>query len=123
MNSLPLTHAAFHSDESNVTNVNLTLDFEPAHTEFNACRGHLAVSSPPSIKGEASVDGKLLLMRETSLRNTEFVYGLVVYTGAHTAIQMSSNSGEKSPVKQSHVQRYVVQRHIVVCFCFCFCCC
>jgi hypothetical protein len=34
------------------------------------------------------LDGKCLLMRETNLRNCPYIYGIVVYTGNDTKIQM-----------------------------------
>jgi len=56
---------------------------------------------------EFSVDGKSLMMRETNLRNCDFIYGLVVYTGNDTKIQRSNLEGEKPKTKVSYIMRQV----------------
>lgn len=44
-----------------------------------------------NLEGQAepiTLDGKCLLMRETTLRNCEYIYGMVLYAGKDTKIQV-----------------------------------
>lgn len=43
-----------------------------------------------------------ILLRGSSLRNTEWCYGISVYTGHDTKVMMNSS---KSLVKQSHIDK------------------
>ena len=54
-----------------------------------------------------------LLLRGSKLRNTEDVYGVVVYTGCDTKIMKNS---ERSKVKTSHIQRKTNELIIVIFF-------
>jgi magnesium-transporting ATPase (P-type) len=51
--------------------------------------------------------GKFLVMRETNLRNCDYIIGLVVYTGNDTKIQMSNRSSAKAKEKKSRIMRMV----------------
>jgi magnesium-transporting ATPase (P-type) len=53
------------------------------------------------------INGKALLMRETNLKNCEYIYGLVVYVGNDTKIQRSNMEGEKAKTKKSRIMRWV----------------
>lgn len=90
------------------------LTYEPPNKRFDSFRGIMRLhhsDANPSMSGEASteirLDGKALLMRETNLKNTDFIYGLVVYTGNDTKIQRSNLEGEKARVKVSQIMRQV----------------
>jgi phospholipid-translocating P-type ATPase (flippase) len=78
--------------------------------------------------GKATVNGSIeqaltlnnMFLRCTSLRNTKFVYGLVLNTGYDTKISMSGNK-EKS-IKSSTVERQINQQvfptiFILICLC------
>ncbi len=62
-----------------------------------------------------SVDHKGLLLRETVLRNTSYVFGLSVYTGDDTKIRKSISEGEKPALKNSRIMR-LVDKFIVFMF-------
>ncbi|CBZ55965.1 hypothetical protein NCLIV_063910 [Neospora caninum Liverpool] len=61
--------------------------------------GHMIVTWP---QADAAFSIQQLLLRGCKLRNTEWVLGLVVYTGVETKIQMNSSS---PPRKSSRVER------------------
>eukprot|EP00361_Fabrea_salina_P005890 CAMPEP_0202437164 /NCGR_PEP_ID=MMETSP1345-20130828/28116_1 /ASSEMBLY_ACC=CAM_ASM_000843 /TAXON_ID=342563 /ORGANISM="Fabrea Fabrea salina" /LENGTH=87 /DNA_ID=CAMNT_0049050819 /DNA_START=60 /DNA_END=319 /DNA_ORIENTATION=+ len=48
------------------------------------------------------LDMKQLLMRGSLLKNTEYVYGVVIYTGHETKVMLNS---KKAPSKMSNVLR------------------
>ncbi len=56
---------------------------------------------------QISIDGQLLLMRETNLRNTDFVNGVVLYSGNDTKIQRSNLEGEKPRIKSSKITKAI----------------
>lgn len=87
----------------------LELVYEDANKRFDAFRGTLRVGSSDG-RGHSEdihVDGKSLVMSETNLRNNDFIYGLVVYSGVDTKIQMSNNAGGRAKIKQSRIMRVV----------------
>lgn len=97
--------AIFENPES-PANYNITLNYEPPNKAFDEFRGQMIMDFGGTKKA-IDVDGSILLMRETNLRNTDFIFGLVVYTGNDTKIQRSNNSGQKAKIKKSRVFRMV----------------
>ena len=86
----------------------LELAYEAPNKRFDSFRGWLrCTSASTGERHEAAVDGSALLMRETIVRNTDFLYGLVVYTGNDTKIQRSNLDGERPKVKVSRIMRMV----------------
>lgn len=83
----------------------LDLTIEPPNSRFSSFRGTLRLKG----KGdkEIKLDGSHLLMRETVLRNCDFIYGICVYTGNDTKIQMSNAEGVKAEGKISRIMRLV----------------
>jgi len=89
-------------------NIDLQVRYEPPNKKFDSFFGTLSLQIPGApTRFEISVNGHSLLMRETNLKNTDCIYGLVVYTGNDTKIQRSSLEGEKPRVKQSKIMRRV----------------
>lgn len=78
-----------------------TLSYEPPNKRFDEFQGHLEIASEP--RASEDIDGKYLLMRETNLRNTDYIYGLVVYTGEDTKIQRSNRSTGAPKLKRSKI--------------------
>ncbi|KAI9599443.1 hypothetical protein BDF19DRAFT_428725 [Syncephalis fuscata] len=63
-----------------------------------------------SLLSRASLDIRNLLLRGTILRNTPYVYGLVVYSGEQTKIRQNAlkNARTKAPMLQRQVNRAVI---------------
>ena len=95
MNSMVQTKALC-ANEKDIEKLALTLTYEAPNKRFDSFRGHIQMKCGDN--SEFSVDGKSLIMRETNLRNCDYIYGLVVYTGNDTKIQRSNLEGEKPKV-------------------------
>ena len=104
MNSMPTTRHITQADALLATQ--LTLTFEQPNKTFDSFRGYLSAACGSDVR-EGGVDGKALLMRETILRNTDWIVGLVVYTGDDTKMQRSNLDGEKPKQKVSRIMRQV----------------
>ena len=77
--------------------------------------GNIEVSTAKSHATDGQripVDASQLLLRGSQLRNTKFVYGLVVYTGSETKLMKNSR---QAPLKQSNVE-YSVNYQILYMF-------
>jgi magnesium-transporting ATPase (P-type) len=105
MNSVPMTRGVC-SDDNKAGKFQCSIAYEPPNKRFDSFRGTMLIESVDP-RPEVSIDGKALLMRETNLRNCEFIYGLVVYTGNDTKIQRSNLEGEKPKIKVSRIMREV----------------
>jgi len=126
MNSLISAHSFFpfaQDDKKNpippsseaMAKFDCTLRYEKPNADFDKFKGCIGVT----LNGKReffTVDAKSLLLRETVLRNTDYIYGLIVYTGNSTKIQMSNNAGVKAAVKVSRIMRWV-QNYLKIMFC------
>jgi phospholipid-transporting ATPase len=101
MSCHPATKAYCDKPEK-MSKMNFELVYEAPNKRFDSLRGMIKIDGQ-----EVAVDGKSLLMRETNLKNCAFIYGLVVYTGNDTKIQVSNSEGEKAKVKVSWIMRQV----------------
>lgn len=99
--SILMTRQYFlEGDSHGPANFQARLDYETPNKKFDEFRGELTVENHLE-----KVCGKFLLMRETNLRNTEWIIGVVAYTGDDTKIQRSNMAGEKPRPKKSKVFR------------------
>lgn len=91
------------SSEADVERAAFVLDSEPPHQNLYVYNGVLRYNDPTN--GEArkeSVTINELLLRGCMVRNTDWIVGLVVFTGADTKIML--NGGE-TPSKRSKIER------------------
>ena len=86
------------SSPEQLINHGLRLECEPPNSMIHQFHGTLSIS-----KGrQAPVDASSLLLRGSSVKNTRWVLGLVVYTGPETKIVMNSRN---TPRKLSSIER------------------
>jgi len=80
-----------------------TLTAEGPNKDLYHFSGALELAASAGIQGgRFSLDEKNMCLRSCSLRNTAFVYGLVIYTGHETKITKNST---KAPSKYSNLER------------------
>mmetsp|Transcript_16351 Transcript_16351/g.27006 ORF Transcript_16351/g.27006 Transcript_16351/m.27006 type:complete len:1552 (+) Transcript_16351:172-4827(+) len=75
--------------------------------------GHISHHRPVSAYHEAALNESQLLLRGVRVRNTKWVYGVVVYTGKNT--KLSRNNKQRPPSKYGHLDREM-NRYILVIF-------
>eukprot|EP00462_Mataza_sp_D1_P024450 CAMPEP_0175135858 /NCGR_PEP_ID=MMETSP0087-20121206/8961_1 /TAXON_ID=136419 /ORGANISM="Unknown Unknown, Strain D1" /LENGTH=1356 /DNA_ID=CAMNT_0016418565 /DNA_START=258 /DNA_END=4328 /DNA_ORIENTATION=+ len=81
------------------------LEYEPPNKNFDFFRGKITVTSNTPYEG--NIGSSDLLMRETILRNTEFIYGIIMYSGNDTKIQRSTLEGERPKLKKSAIFKLI----------------
>lgn len=86
-----------HFETSTAASMPFQVDVEAAHERMHECRGAYAWAGRPG-----SLDMENVLFRATTLRETQWVIGLVIYTGAQTKVMMNS---QKATFKQSVLYR------------------
>ncbi|KAL7680373.1 putative P-type ATPase, HAD-like superfamily [Plasmopara halstedii] len=87
------------------------VESELPNGDINTYSGTLYVDENPNGEG-VPLTLKNMLLRGSKLRNTSFVYGMVVNTGIDTKIMMSS--GDEFPVKISSIDEMTNRQVIVV---------
>eukprot|EP00475_Leptophrys_vorax_P015182 TRINITY_DN2154_c0_g1_i1.p1 TRINITY_DN2154_c0_g1~~TRINITY_DN2154_c0_g1_i1.p1 ORF type:complete len:1151 (+),score=308.65 TRINITY_DN2154_c0_g1_i1:37-3489(+) len=114
------THVGL-KEEKDVGNRDLlsgTLSLEAPNKNFDQFKGKIELGEKDAIFLEAST----LLLRDTCLKNTDWIIGMIVYTGADTKIRRNASGGSKR-LKRSSVSlqldkfmmvMFVVQ--IILCF-------
>ena len=88
--------------EEDVEHASFVLDSEPPHANLYAYNGVLRFNDPEGAERLEPVTTNELLLRGCALRNTNWVIGLVVFTGADTKIML--NGGE-TPSKRSKIEK------------------
>lgn len=103
--SLPATRVLCR-DAASMDKLHLSFMYEAPTPHFDTLRGIMKVTNGDRTE-TVNVDGKSLLMRETSLRNCDYIYGLAIYCGNGTKIQMSNAQSGKPKAKTSDIMRKV----------------
>ncbi|KAG2438842.1 hypothetical protein HXX76_005382 [Chlamydomonas incerta] len=86
---------------------------EGGRWNFRASQRRASTRMPPPQEYVASLPASAVVLRGCSLRNTECIYGVVVYAGHDTKIFMNST---EAPSKRSYIER-TVDRIILLFFC------
>jgi len=73
-------------------NIKLLVDAEPPNQELYKFEGSLNINDDKD--GAKPADSKQLLLRGAFLRNTEWILGIVVYTGMDTKIMKNAEAGK-----------------------------
>lgn len=121
LSSLQATHESCRSLDT-LKDLHIRITYEPPTSIFDAFRGEMTVKDHTGKESTFNVDGKSLMMRETNLRNCDYIYALVVYTGNETKIQMSTRESGKARLKKSRIMR-MVDHFLVLMLVFQFCMC
>ncbi|KAA1479229.1 phospholipid-translocating P-type ATPase [Dentipellis sp. KUC8613] len=108
------------TSEEDVERSAFTLDSEPPHANLYLYNGVLRYTDPTNgDEKQESVTINEMLLRGCSIRNTAWIIGLVVFTGADTKIML--NGGE-TPSKRSKIEKetnfnVVVNFVVLICMC------
>lgn len=96
-------------DEARAAQLQIHATAEPPTKSFSSFSGKLKIraGTDGQFSDEIRVNEKVFLLRETVLRNTAYVLGLVTYTGDDTKIQRSNLEGSRPKIKQSYIVRMV----------------
>lgn len=89
--------------------INGLLHIEAPTKSINKFTG--SVELPNSQTSQESLSAANLLLRGTQLRNTAWLFGVVVYTGPHTRMAMNSR---EIPTKQANLEQVVNRAMLVV---------
>ncbi|KAL1740994.1 hypothetical protein HDZ31DRAFT_46374 [Schizophyllum fasciatum] len=87
--------------EDDIERCSFVLDSEPPHQNLYVYRGAMHYDTPDGLKTDA-VSINELLLRGCSLRNTQWVVGMVAFTGSDTKIMLN---GGATPSKRSKIER------------------
>ena len=89
--------------EEDVERASFVLDSEPPHANLYLYNGILRYKDPSSgEQKQESVTNNELLLRGCAIRNTAWIIGLVVFTGADTKIMLN---GGDTPSKRSKIEK------------------
>jgi phospholipid-translocating ATPase len=91
------------SSEDDIERASFLLDSEPPHQNLYLYRGVLRYKDPTSgEEKQQPVSINELLLRGCAIRNTSWIIGLVVFTGADTKIMLN---GGDTPSKRSKIEK------------------
>ena len=101
-NSIPQTRDLDKPEK--VATLSGVFEFEPPNNRLYTFSGKLMRSGQEDVP----VDNDNVLLRGAMLRNTEWIFGQVVYVGAESKIMMNSQKGRSKSSNVEHVVNYLV---------------
>jgi phospholipid-transporting ATPase len=107
-NSLPQTK---HLDEaSKITKLEGLLEFEQPNNRLYTFTGRLVRAG----QDDAPIDNDNILLRGSTLRNTDWIYGIIVYVGPESKIMMNSKKGRNKSSNVEHIANYIVLAFLLI---------
>ena len=106
--SLPQTKAI--STSSQAATLEGFFEFEPPNNRLYTFNGKLVCPGQP----DAPVDNNNILLRGAMLRNTEWIFGQVLYVGPESKIMMNSRKGRNKSSNVEETVNYLVFGMLVV---------
>ena len=76
--------------EDDILNMRIEVECEKPNSNLHSFRGRVSLTGEDSKAKMVPIAMSQMLLRGCLLRNSQYVLGLVVYTGAETRIQMNS---------------------------------
>lgn len=108
--------------EEDLANLTCELICDPPNGALDIFGGHFTIHFKGQSE-ESLLSPDNLLLRGSRLRNTEFIYGMVVYTGEESKIRRNSAEKSTSKVKRSSVEKTMNKQifgmfgmQVLVCF-------
>ncbi|CAF0845998.1 unnamed protein product [Brachionus calyciflorus] len=83
---------------SDLKNLSAIIEYEPPNQNLYEFVGNLKIDEQRTIP----INPDQILLRGSQLRNTEWIYGIVIYTGHETKLMKNSNS---PPLKRSQIEK------------------
>lgn len=106
--------------------LDLSLDCEAPNSRFDSFKGQLHLNPNGTVREvpqqKVALKSENLLLRGTELRNTQWVYGLAVYTGVDSKIRRNVKTSIKGTKKSAIMQRvnvllvYMLMVQLLLCF-------
>jgi len=109
-NSIPVTRTLDKPD--NIVTLKGVFEYEPPNNRLYTFSGKLTRAG----QEDAPVDNDNILLRGSMLRNTEWIFGQVVYVGPESKIMMNSQKGRSKSSNVEHVVNQLVAACLVLLF-------
>lgn len=90
------------TSEEDMEHASFVVDSEPPHANLYLYNGVLRFTEPTGVERLEPVTINELLLRGCAVRNTQWIIGLVVFTGADTKIMLN---GGDTPSKRSKIEK------------------
>jgi phospholipid-transporting ATPase len=107
-NSIPQTSNLDNPDK--IKELKGSFDYEPPNNRLYTFSGRLVRSGQPDVP----VDNENILLRGSTLRNTEWIFGQIVYVGAESKIMMNQQKGRTKNSNIEHIANYFVFGFLVL---------
>ncbi|EAS06174.1 phospholipid-translocating P-type ATPase, flippase family protein (macronuclear) [Tetrahymena thermophila SB210] len=104
-----------YPDDRSLLNKKVKINYESPNPLLYKFNGNISVVDEQTdrpIGNQVSLDEKNIMLRGCVLRNTKWIYGIVIYTGHETKIMLNAHTPD---IKQSSVEKKMSRYILVVC--------